>query len=449
MSDFLLNLAHHPLGAKVVKMLGLPKPQKLLRGDGAYREKPLSGASVLLPSTEGVAADSIAYFIAELGGKVATQLNTQSETKIDALLLDATGINTLAELEVLYTSFNQAIPHLKKNARVLIISAFGNLNVEQTTCAHGIKGFTRSLAKELGQKGITVNQCCVAAQAVDRLGGVLRFFLGPQTTYVTGQIVAVSAQVSAPKSLVKTQLLAGKVALVTGSAGGIGAATAERLIQEGATVICVDIPLAEQALLEICGRIGAKALAADITREDAAQRIIKYVATEHGSLDIIVHNAGITRDRTLANMQKKFWDQVLNVNLNAIVNINKVLLESDVLNDEARIVCLSSVSGVAGNFGQCNYATSKAALIGYVQAQAELLADRGICINAVAPGFIETKMTDAMPFVPREIARRLNSLKQGGKPQDVAELITFLSTPNAYGISGQLIRVCGQSLIGA
>jgi 3-oxoacyl-[acyl-carrier protein] reductase len=113
------------------------------------------------------------------------------------------------------------------------------------------------------------------------------------------------------------------------------------------------------------------------------------------------------------------------------------------------VVCVSSIGGVAGNFGQTNYATSKAALIGYVAARAAALAPSGITVNAIAPGFIETEMTDAMPFMPREIGRRLNSLKQGGRPRDVAELLTFLCTPGSSGISGQTIRVCGQALMGA
>ena len=145
-----------------------------------------------------------------------------------------------------------------------------------------------------------------------------------------------------------------------------------------------------------------------------------------GGIDIVVHNAGITRDRTLANMQEHFWDLVVQVNLAAVIAIDQRFLERGVLRDEGRIVCLSSVSGVAGNFGQTNYATSKAALIGYVAAQAPLFAPRGICINAVAPGFIDTPMTDAMPMVVREIGRRLNSVKQSGQPRDVAELVTFL-----------------------
>ena len=120
-----------------------------------------------------------------------------------------------------------------------------------------------------------------------------------------------------------------------------------------------------------------------------------------------------------------------------------------VLNDHGNVVCLSSIGGIAGNAGQTNYGATKAGLIGYVQTAAKAHAERGITINAVAPGFIETRMTAEMPFALREAGRRLNSLSQGGQPEDVAELITFLATPGASGITGNVIRVCGQSLIGA
>jgi len=120
-----------------------------------------------------------------------------------------------------------------------------------------------------------------------------------------------------------------------------------------------------------------------------------------------------------------------------------------VLREEGRIVCLSSQSGIAGNFRQSNYATTKAALIGYVAARAPQLAQRGITINAVAPGFIETRMTEAIPFMSREAGRRLTSLRQGGLPRDVAEAICFLASPGAYGVTGETLRVCGQSWLGA
>ncbi|MNN31625.1 3-oxoacyl-[acyl-carrier-protein] reductase FabG [compost metagenome] len=226
-------------------------------------------------------------------------------------------------------------------------------------------------------------------------------------------------------------------------------ATAQRLAQEGANVVCLDIPGMGRELDARCREFGATSLHVDIASVDAPYQVASFLEQRFGGVDIVVHNAGVTRDRTLANMSEQQWDEVIAINLAAIFALDEVLIGKNILRDEGRVVCLSSISGVAGNFGQSNYATTKAAVIGYVKARADALAERNISINGVAPGFIETPMTAAMPFATREIGRRLNSLKQSGLPRDVAELITFLSSPQAFGLTGNTIRVCGQGLIGA
>jgi 3-oxoacyl-[acyl-carrier protein] reductase len=159
----------------------------------------------------------------------------------------------------------------------------------------------------------------------------------------------------------------------------------------------------------------------------------------------------VTRDKTLANMDEKKWDMVIDINLNSVAELNKYLLEKQVLKDDARIVCVSSISGIAGNLGQTNYATSKAGVIGLVDATARQLANegKGMTINAVAPGFIETQMTEAIPFAIREAGRRMNSMSQGGLPVDVAETIAWLASPASGGLNGNTVRVCGQSMLGA
>jgi 3-oxoacyl-[acyl-carrier protein] reductase len=195
--------------------------------------------------------------------------------------------------------------------------------------------------------------------------------------------------------------------------------------------------------------VGGEALAVDVTAPDAPARVVGALRDRHGGVDVVVHNAGITRDRTLARMRPEEWDAVLAVNLGAVVRMDEALLGTGALRGEARMVYLSSVSGVAGNFGQTNYATSKAALVGYVAALAPRLAERATCANAVAPGFVETAMVETMPLATREAGRRLNSLSQGGLPRDVAEVVAFLASPGAYGITGRTIRACGQALLGA
>jgi 3-oxoacyl-[acyl-carrier protein] reductase len=190
--------------------------------------------------------------------------------------------------------------------------------------------------------------------------------------------------------------------------------------------------------------VRGRALALDITHEDAPATLAAHL---RDGVDVIVHNAGITRDRTLARMSADEWRSVLAVNLASVERLNAAVLE--VMRDGGRIVCVSSVSGIAGNRGQANYATSKAGVIGVVDALAPELPKRQATINAVAPGFIETRMTAAMPLATREAGRRMNSLAQGGLPVDVAETIAWLASPGSAGVNGNVVRVCGQSLIGA
>jgi 3-oxoacyl-[acyl-carrier protein] reductase len=166
-------------------------------------------------------------------------------------------------------------------------------------------------------------------------------------------------------------------------------------------------------------------------------------------VDIVVHNAGITKDKTIAKMTGSAWQSVIDINLCAQERIDDALLAAGILRDGGRIVGVSSISGIAGNPGQTNYATSKAGVIGRVQSMAKILAARGITINAVAPGFIETHMTVRIPLGLREAGRRMNSLSQGGLPVDVAETVAWLASPASSGITGNVVRVCGQSLIGA
>jgi 3-oxoacyl-[acyl-carrier protein] reductase len=265
---------------------------------------------------------------------------------------------------------------------------------------------------------------------------------------VDGQVIRVGPA-DAPPPADWGRPLDGSVAVVTGAARGIGAAIAEVLARDGAHVIVLDLPSAGEQLTHVANRIGGTTLQLDIAATDAPERLISYLRTRHGGADVLIHNAGITRDRLLANMTPDRWDAVIAVNLESQLRINAALLDSDVLRHGARVVCLASTSGIAGNRGQTNYAASKAGVIGMVRASAPLFAQRGGTINAVAPGFIDTEMTHAMPFATREFARRFNSLQQAGLPVDVAETVSWLAWPATRGVNGQLVRICGQSLIGA
>jgi 3-oxoacyl-[acyl-carrier protein] reductase len=194
-------------------------------------------------------------------------------------------------------------------------------------------------------------------------------------------------------------------------------------------------------------QLNGTALAFDIAAPEAAAQIA--AALDELGVDIVVHNAGITKDKTIAKMTDAAWQSVIDINLSAQERIDDALLGAGILRDGGRIVGVSSISGIAGNRGQTNYATSKAGVIGRVQSMSPSLRARGITINAVAPGFIETQMTAKIPLAIREAGRRMNSMSQGGQPVDVAQTIAWLAHPGSAGITGQVVRVCGQSLIGA
>jgi len=318
----------------------------------------------------------------------------------------------------------------------------------QATAQRALEGFVRSVGKEIRQ-GATAQLIYVGTNAESQLSSTLRFYLSPKSAYVSGQVVRVGASALSADGIDWELPLGGKYALVTGASRGIGRAIAKVLARDGAHVIGLDVPGLQRELEETIGELGGSSLVLDITHDDAPARIATHLLDDHGGVDVVVHNAGITRDKTLGRMDEDRWNMVLGVNLTAQERINEELLSREVIRENGRIVCVSSMSGVAGNAGQANYATSKAGVIGMVESMAASLATRGLTINAVAPGFIETQMTAAMPIATREAGRRMNSLAQGGLPVDVAETIAWFASPASGGVNGNVVRVCGQSLIGA
>jgi 3-oxoacyl-[acyl-carrier protein] reductase len=286
----------------------------------------------------------------------------------------------------------------------------------------------------------------VAEGAEEEIGSTLRFLLSPRSAYVSGQVIEVGPAVADAPEIDWKRPLEGKLALVTGASRGIGEAIATTLHRDGANLVLLDVPALSEDLQEVAGRLGAETIELDITDSDAPQRIADRLGD---GVDVVVHNAGVTRDRTIAKMPEDRWTGLMEINLSSEERINDELLSRDLLRENGRIVCVSSMSGIAGNSGQTNYATSKAGVIGMVEALAPTLAERGATINAVAPGFIETQMTAKMPIAIREAGRRMNSMSQGGLPIDVAETIAWFASPASAGVNGNVVRVCGQSLLGA
>jgi 3-oxoacyl-[acyl-carrier protein] reductase len=441
MSDRYSQLVNAPVVSTVAKQLGLPQPVALDRYE--------PGAPVVAgPVLSGAAPGG------RLGKEIAALLDqikaerAGAEGQAKALVFDATGIADSTELVELQRFFYPAVGRLQRSGRVVVLgtppSEAGSARAH--TAQRALEGFTRSLGKEIGGRGSTAQLVYVGAGGEDQLASTLRFLLSPRSAYVSGQVVRIGTGVAPLPELDWERPLAGKTALVTGASRGIGAAIAATLGRDGARVVGLDVPPAEADLRAVTEALAGEALAIDITADDAPERIADHFTD---GVDVVVHNAGVTRDRTIAKMPEERWSQLLEINLSSEERINDALLGAGRLAANGRIVCVSSMSGIAGNSGQTNYATSKAGVIGMVEALAPELAERGATINAVAPGFIETKMTAAMPIGPREAGRRLASLSQGGLPVDVAETIAWFASPASTGVNGNVVRVCGQNLLGA
>lgn len=453
MSDFLLELSQNRIARQLIQNLGLPLPMpiQLRRADGPMKAQPLAGRTVALGKGANAAmADVLKKALEEMGAKVTEAATPSEGEKVDGLVFDGTGLASPADLAGLYAFFSPWIKAVAKHGRIVVIGRPSDTvkGSDRAAAQSALEGFGRSVAKELSHVAGTGNVLFVEEGAEARAAGPLRFFLSDHSAYVNGQPLVVRNRAVTQIAPKWTRPLEGKVALVTGAARGIGEQIARLMAGEGAHVVILDRPGEDELVNKLASELGGSALLADITSADAPEQIARTLKDKHGGVDIVIHNAGITRDKTLKNMSKEFWDLAVDINLGAIVRINKRLLEG-VLRNDGRIVVLSSVSGIAGNRGQTNYSAAKSGLIGYVEELSAELGKFGITVNAIAPGFIETRLTDAMPFANREVARRMNSLGQGGQPVDVAQAITFLSTPGAMGVTGNVLRVCGGMLIGA
>ncbi len=492
MNDRYAQLVNAPVASQLARRVGLPQPAKLERhreGDRVLRGLALLGAA---PGAR--LAQAAAQVLAQARVDTATSLQEPVRSaaagagleagvfdtdapggqRFKALVFDASGIADSSELVQLQGFFHPTVRLLEGCGRVVV---FGTppaacTSPRAATAQRALEGFTRSLGKELGGRGVTVQLVYVAEGAEDGMASTLRFLLSPRSAYISGQVIYVgaagTAQAGSGWELVAAggrgepgaasgedgqaaaidweRPFGGRVALVTGASRGIGAAIAQTLAQQGARVAGLDVPALGDELRAAMRPLGGAAIELDIASAQAPAAIVEHFPE---GLDVVVHNAGVTRDRTLAKMPAERWSELMEINLSSEERIDDALLGAGTLRAGGRIVCVSSMSGIAGNAGQTNYATSKAGVIGMVQALAPLLAPKGQTINAVAPGFIETQMTAKMPIAIREAGRRMSSLRQGGLPVDVAETIAWLAHPASGAVNGNVVRVCGQNLLGA
>ncbi|AEV72099.1 dehydrogenase of unknown specificity, short-chain alcohol dehydrogenase like protein [Mycolicibacterium rhodesiae NBB3] len=449
-TDLYSQIVHSTPGSFLAKQLGVPQPETLRR----YRagDPPLAGT--LLIGGEGRVVEPLRAALAEDYDVVSNNLGGRWADSFGGLVYDATGITEPVALKGLYKFFTPLLRNLGPSGRIVVIGTTpeDTGSASERIAQRALEGFTRSLAKEM-RRGATVNLVYLAADAKPAATGLestLRFLLSGKSAYVDGQVFRVGADDAAPPAD-WDRPLDGKIALVTGAARGIGATIAEVFARDGASVVVVDVEGSHEDLGNVAAKVGATALTLDVTADDAVDRIAEHMREHyHGSsLDILVNNAGITRDKLLANMDEARWDSVVAVNLLAPLALTEGLVNNGTIGEGGRVIGLSSMAGIAGNRGQTNYAATKAGMIGLTDALSAAYVDKGITVNAVAPGFIETKMTDAIPLATREVGRRLNSLYQGGQPVDVAETIAYFASPASNAVSGNTIRVCGQAMLGA
>lgn len=474
MNDFYFKLSHTSLGQNIFNTLNLPQPPLLKRTpdesismpSGAYLVGASPGSFALSNILSALTTNNSSIdFLDDNGHSYQTlpktyaaeeainTVNALDEKQYDGLIFDATGIDNFESLNSVYSFFHQSVKRLNKNGRVVIISKTAKQvsNPQTDSIQLSLHGFSKSLAKELGKKGICTNIIGLPKGSQKYIESTLAFFLSPKSAFVTGQSITLRNETTKQIALSKQKPLRGKKALVTGAAQGIGRETAIKLARDGATVICLDIPQNIEELERLANELGGHALGINLLDDNAIQDVVTNLSDASNGLDIVVHNAGITRDKTLSKMPEHLWDQVITLNFERVVKLNQAFLEQNLFNEHARIICISSISGIAGNFGQSNYACSKAGIAAYVEAFSQSTSAKkcnGLTINAIAPGFIETQMTNSIPLLTREAGRRMNALSQGGLPLDIAEAVCFFANPSAHSLNGNVLRVCGLSFLG-
>jgi 3-oxoacyl-[acyl-carrier protein] reductase len=249
----------------------------------------------------------------------------------------------------------------------------------------------------------------------------------------------------------KMTRLAERVALVTGSSRGIGRAVAERLAAEGAHVVINYRARQDAAEAVVAGITAAGgsafAVRADVTVADAAQALVAATLERFGRLDILVNNAGVTRDGLLMKMTDEDWDTVLDTNLRSVFLVSRAAVRTMLRQRSGRVINMTSVAGLGGNAGQANYAAAKAGIVGLTKSMAKEVGPRGITVNAVAPGYIPTDLTNALPAELISAAERLTPLGRLGTVEDVAGAVAFLASDDAAFITGQVLRVDGGMVI--
>lgn len=466
MADYFLELAKNPLARSIVTKLPLPVnlPPLLRRTAAAWSGEEFAGRSVLflqtaLPdSSDGRFENAVVETVHRLSGKIMHHV--PAGEKVDAVLIDATSLDSPVGLDKVFLAVQKHLAFLASGGRIVIAAAVSEAEKdgrkEGGALTSALKAFVKSLGREVGRSGSTANLLLFPAGVAPQAAEVAGWLLSDRPAFISGQTLTLNH--GADLEIVSGSLLKDKSAVVTGASRGIGLAICKALRREGAKVLGIDHPSQKQELKDAMQAISADSMIQDLGDPLAPGKLAQLIAGADGGfghdgvIDIMVHNAGITRDRTLRRMSVSEWDSVMKLNYEFPLQMSSELLTSSpgkkpLLADGGRIIMISSIVGLAGNFGQTNYAAAKGGVIGLTTDLAAAYPKH--CINSIACGFIETGMTAKIPPIMREVARRMNALKQGGQPEDVAEATLLLAGPHGSQISGQVLRVCGLHPAGA
>lgn len=444
------TFARSGVGIRLTRALGLPSPARLRRH--TVGSAVIDGVVLVDGYAEALVADRLRQHLTALGVPVSDAApNPPGVASVAAIIVDLTSMTDPEQLEIFRAIVAPGLRSLAPSGRVIALTRPPQeaSSVAMAAARRGVDGMVRSLAKEL-RGGATANTVEIADLADDAVHATIQFLLSGRSAYVSGQLIRVGAPVGPlqePQDWDRP--LAGNVAVVTGAAQGVGAAVTRTLGRDGATVVCVDLPHTESTLRDLAEEVGGSFLGLDVTDRDAGKRIAEHCRQQHGGLDIVAHVAGITRDRLLVNVDAPWWREVIDVNLSAVLRINDALIPA--MRDGGHLVHVSSTAGFAGHRGQASYAASKAGIIGLTASLAddETVRSKRMTVNAVAPGFIASAMSARATMLTRELSKMMNSLQQAGRPEDVAEVMSWLCWPTNRGVTGQTVRVCGQLIVGA
>lgn len=469
--DFLVEMGKTKWVRSAFEKLDLPLslPSEIEREAGPETASPLEGRWVIMGGAHEQPAKEAARACAEAGagfvvpGSVdypaclsdmgvtaaAEKRRDLAAERVDVCIFDATGLEEIMQIDELFSFLKRWTPRINRSGRVLILApAPGDpASPGRHALLGALGGLVRAFSKEVGPEGITVHLVLVPPVTGGYLAPLVRFIASRRSAFITGQTWRISEIEGAGRCFEYVRSLEKKVALVTGAARGIGAAITRSLAQEGAEVVLVDVPERSRELADTASRTAGMPLVVDITWPRAPSFIAGKVKKKHGKLDILVHNAGVYLDRRVTDMSPDDWYRVYNINLASVVRLTQAL--DCMVESGGRILGVGSIAGLAGIGGHTCYSGAKAGLMGYLQSLAGALKGRGITANAIAAGYIHTALTAGLSRFKREMGLRMSGMVQGGIPEDIGNLAAFLAGPGAGGLTGQIIRACGGSLIGA